>query len=336
MPRCLITGATGFIGPRLAPVLQQAGGEVRCLVRSTADRSALEALDVEYATGDVTQPDSLATAVAGVDFVFHLAGRTAANNYNQFAAVNEAGCTHVAAACATQPNPPVLVVVSSLAAAGPSVVGQALTESDSANPISNYGRSKLAGELAARQWAAQMPICIVRPPVVFGPGDRAGLVIVRAISKSGVHVIHRTGLPLSLIHADDLANALLLVARYGERLDPTDPRGTGTYYAADPAESSYAEMGQMIAQGLERTVRVLKVRKWVLGFAAGYGEMVGRLSGKPMPMNCDKLREGTASGWVASPAKLINQTGFKPARSLADRYKETIEWYRRTGWLAEK
>lgn len=269
-----------------------------------------------------------------MDFVFHLAGRTAANNYDQFAAVNQTGCAHIAAACATQPNPPVLVVVSSLAAAGPSAAGQALVERDSPDPVSNYGRSKLAGELVAREWAAQMPISIVRPPVVFGPGDRAGLVLARSLQKLGVHVVHRPGLPLSLIHANDLADALLLVARHGERLDPTDPRGTGVYYAADPSVSSYTEMGQMIAQGLGRRIRILKVRKWALALAATYGELAGRLRGRPIPMNWDKLREGTATGWVASPAKLSNQTAFKPARTLAERYQETIDWYRCEGWLA--
>jgi nucleoside-diphosphate-sugar epimerase len=333
MPRCLVTGATGFIGPRLITNLQAAGGDVRCLVRASADTSRLTPLGVQLVPGDVTDRESLAAALSDVDFVFHLAGRTFARSYGEFAAVNEAGCDNVAAAAAGAANPPVVVVVSSLAAAGPSPVGKAHTERDTPEPISHYGRSKLAGEIAARKWAADVPISIVRPPAVFGPGDRAGLVLAKSIQKSGIHVVHRPGLPLSLVHADDLAEALLLVARCGERLDPTDPRGKGVYYACDPAVSSYIDMGQMIADGLGRKLRILKVRRWALNTAACFGELGSRITGRTSPLNFDKVREGTASGWVASPAKLASQTNFAPARSLAERYRETIEWYRSEGWL---
>lgn len=333
MPRCLVTGATGFIGPRLITNLQAAGGDIRCLVRATADTSRLTPLGVHLVEGDVTDRASLAGAVAGVDFVFHLAGRTFASSYGEFAAVNEAGCDNVAAAAARAATPPVVVVVSSLAAAGPSPPGKPHTERDAPEPISNYGRSKLAGEIAARKWAANVPLSIVRPSVVFGPGDRAGLVLAKSIQKTGLHIVHRPGLPLSLIHADDLAETLLLVARYGERLDPTDPRSKGVYYACDPAESSYTAMGQMMADGLAKKLRVIKVRRWVLNTAACFGELAGRFTSKPSPLNFDKVREGTASGWVASPAKLVSQTNFAPAHPLADRYRETIEWYRSEGWL---
>lgn len=333
MPRCLVTGATGFIGPRLIQVLQAAGGEVRCLARATSDVTRLEPLGVHLIEGDVTDGDSLARGVRGVDFVFHLAGRTAARNYKQFAAVNERGSANVAAACATESDPPVLVLVSSLAAAGPSRAGSALTERDPPEPISNYGRSKLAGELAVREWAAEAPISIVRPPVVFGPGDRAGLVLARGIANTGMHVVHRPGLPLSLIHADDLAEALLLVARYGERLDPTDPRSTGVYYAADPTVSSYADMGRMMADAMGSKVRIVQLRRWALATAAAVSETVARARGREPLLAYDKFREGTASGWVANPAKLMSQTGFAPAKPLAEHYRETVAWYREAGWL---
>lgn len=333
MPRCLVTGASGFIGPRLVQVLQAAGGEVRCLVRQSSSTAPLESLGAELVRGDVTDTASLAGAVQGVDFVFHLAGRTAARSYEQFAEVNERGAANVAAACAAESDPPVLILVSSLAAAGPSRGESPVTEGDTPEPISNYGRSKLAGELAVREWAAEVPTSIVRPPVVFGPGDRAGLVIARGIAKTGLHVVHRPGLPLSLVHADDLAEALLLVARYGERLDPTDPRSAGVYYAADPEPSSYADMGRMIAGAMGTRVRIVKLRRWALATAAGVSETVARVRGREPLLAYDKFREGTAPGWVASAAKLISQTGFTPSKPLAEHYHDTVAWYRGAGWL---
>lgn len=333
MPRCLVTGATGFIGPHLAATLQAAGGEVACLVRPTSDTRRLEALGVRLVPGDVCQPESLLPALTGVDVVIHLAGRTIAPSYEQFAEVNERGVALLAAACASLPNPPVLVVVSSLAAAGPSSPGERLTEEDPCEPVSHYGRSKLAGEHAAREWAAEVPISIVRPPAVFGPADRLGFYLVRSIANSGLHFVHRPGLPLSLVHVSDLCRAILLVARHGERLNPTNPGGEGVYYVADPEVSSHEAVGRMIGEGLGRRVRVVKVRRWALTTAAAVGELSSRWRGKPGIVNFDKIREATASGWTVAPNKIATQFDFRPAMSLADGYRETVAWYRAEKWL---
>jgi hypothetical protein len=123
------------------------------------------------------------------------------------------------------------------------------------------------------------------------------------------------------------------VARHGERLNPTKPGGEGIYYVADPEVSSHEGVGRMIAAGLGRRVRVVKVRRWALNSAAAIGELSSRWRGKPGIVNFDKIREATATGWAISPKKIATQFDFRPAMSLVDGYREAIEWYRKEKWL---
>lgn len=150
MAKILITGANGFIGAHLLQELVARGHDVTCLVRRCSVLERIRRLAVRLIQGDITDRDSLPAAVAGQEVVFQLAGCMRALRTEQFFEVNEQGLRNVAWACARQSTPPVLVAVSSLAAAGPSFSGRPRTESDRPAPVSYYGRSKWAGERALR------------------------------------------------------------------------------------------------------------------------------------------------------------------------------------------
>ena len=186
MSKTLVTGASGFIGTHLVRALVEKGHAVTCLVRQRSVVKPLEALGTRLCAGDVTDANSLTSAVNGQDVVFHLAGRTRALNAHEFHAVNEGGTRAVAQACAAQTPPPVLVIVSSLAAAGPSTLDRPHVETDPSAPVSHYGRSKRAGELAAAAMAHRIPVTVVRPPIVIGPGDRLGLPLFASVARFGV------------------------------------------------------------------------------------------------------------------------------------------------------
>lgn len=328
----LITGASGFIGSHLAQALVERGDRVSGLVRCQKRCEHLRGLGVNCVRGDVTDPASLSHAVDDVDVVFHLAGRVKAFGYSEFLDVNERGVHNVAQACAARRNPPVLVVVSSLAAAGPAPAGRARTEDDPPTPVSNYGRSKRAGELAAESWADRVPITIVRPPLVFGERDASTLDLVRPIVLGGIHPTPPLAdQRMSLIHAADLVQALVAAAERGERLEPRaegagySPRGY--YYAASDDQPTYADIGRMIGQAVGRKrVRVVRPPRFVFWCVAAASEAVARLRRAPMIFNIDKVREAFAGSWICSNERARRELGFSVRASLLERWRQTTEW----------
>lgn len=203
MTRALISGATGFIGRHLVRAAVSRGYDVTCLVRATSETKRLDGLKARRICGDVTDRDSLAAAIKGQDVVFHLAGCVKAIQPGRFYEINERGTRNIAEVCAAKTTPPILIVVSSLAAAGPSAPRRPLREGDPPSPVSHYGRSKLAGENAARNLADRVPTTIVRPPMVFGEGDPTSGKLYRAIARWGVHIVPTWREHwLSLIHAE--------------------------------------------------------------------------------------------------------------------------------------
>lgn len=333
----LVTGASGFIGQHLVRRLLERGERVSCLVRATSRIDELRSSGAQLIVGDVTEPAgiqrALAESRAGV--VFHLAGLVRAVRTADFARVNAGGVESVAAACVDRDERPVLIVVSSLAVAGPCVGDQPRVEGDAPAPVSAYGRSKLAGELAAARHAGQMEITVVRPPIVFGPGDRGVLEIFRPIARWGVHVMPgRRQRRFSLIHVSDLVEGLLFAAEKGERLHPAGSPGQGIYYIAAPEDPTYVELGQAMAKALERNRAVVVcLPEPLMRLTGSCADAMARVRRRPSWVNSDKIAEFLAGSWTCSTAKIRSQGGGSSAAGLADRLRETAQWYRHAGWL---
>lgn len=339
MTQVLITGATGFIGSHLASRAVSLGYDVTCLMRATSAAEQLDGLRVRRVCGDVTDRDSLAAAIEGQDIVFHLAGCVKALQARRFYEINEQGTRNIAETCAVQSTPPVLLLVSSLAAVGPSSMGWPKREGDPPCPVSHYGRSKLAGEREARQFADRVPTTIVRPPAVFGEGDRATCEIYRPIARWGIHLVPTLQEHwLSLIQVDDLVRLLLLAAECGQRLpapsQPASTPGQGCYFAACERDVTFAEWGRMVGDALgRRRTWVLHAGPAVRWAVAGVATAISRLRGQAWYFNMDKAREAGAGSWTCSPEAAARDLGFRVGASLSNRIDQTVWWYRENGWL---
>ena len=338
MAKVLVSGASGFLGSHLVEALAARGETVSCLVRRSSQTELLERLGVRLVYGELTDPKSLAELVQGQEVVYHVAGLTRVLHKEEFYRVNGEGVGAMAEACArAAPSPPILVVVSSLAAAGPARHGRPVKEEDSPQPISHYGRSKLAGEEAARRWAHQVPITIVRPPIIFGPRDRACLEWFKCIQRFRLHFVPGwRRRRFSLIHVVDLVELMLQAAQRGERLQNSqspEQQSLGIYFADSGEHPTFAEMGRKMAAAMGCKVAVCYVALPLLWTITAWVEAVSRLRGKPNYFNFDKIREAVAGHWICSAEKAAMQLGWAPGASLDQRFEETVAWYRQAGWL---
>jgi len=342
MPRCLITGASGFVGSNLVAHMEDAGWAVRGLARPTSQTGHLASHDVEWMVGTLADRGVLKRAVAGMDAVFHLAGRLQGLRQADFQRDNVTGTNYVAEACAQQSQPPVLVFVSSLAAGGPATEQAPRIESHQDRPVSNYGRSKQAAEQAAAAWAAEVPISIVRPPIVFGPADHEGLKIFQGVKRLHLHVVPGfDGFPVSVVHVGDLCDALVRVAHGGRRIQPaTDPARdcsapmvAGTYYVTTEQAIDYREMGRLAAHAIGTRTLVLPLPRFAFWTVGAASEAVCQLARRAHYLNIDKMREVTAPGWVCADKKIRRELGYQPAASLAQRFTDTARWYAEHQWL---
>jgi len=338
MSRALVTGATGFVGSNLVAYLRSLGWRVQCLVRDKGLAAPLEQLGAELHLGHLGAADGVERATRGTDIVFHVAGRVRALKREQFESDNVVGTRHVMAAAAAQHSPPVVVCVSSLAAGGPSHDGAPRNESDRDQPISAYGRSKQSAERAAATFTDQVPLSVIRPPIIFGDADRASLAMFRGVRMLRLHPVPGfRSFSVSLVHVADLCAAMVRIAEKGERVGGAGngavQQGEGIYYVAAERPLPYGELGKLVGQALGCAVISLPLPLAFFWIVGGAMEVVGQVRGQPGVLNLDKIREAVAPGWVCSDEKIRRQLAYRPAAPLEERFAETVAWYRRHGWL---
>lgn len=327
--KVLVTGANGFLGSHVAERLAREGHAVRALLRRTSDRSFLEGIEYEEALGDVRQPETLPAAVEGVEAVIHAAGLVKARNEAEFDAVNAGGTANLLAALSTARGLRRVVYVSSLAAHGPSEDGRPRQREAPAAPVSAYGRSKLKAEEVVRAWAGERrSAAIIRPPVIYGPRDRALLPFFSMARRLRLAPLLGDGTnAISVVYAEDAARAIVVAAT------AESARPCVTYTVDDGGVYTWRDLLAAVEQALGRKALRLSSPRWAFTAAAFVSELYGLVTRRAVQFTRDKVVEMGQPFWVCSHEEISRDLGWEPRVSLPEGAALTAAWYRQHGWL---
>jgi dihydroflavonol-4-reductase len=325
---CLVTGATGFVGSAVARLLLKSGQQVRVLARPNGDRRNLDGLDVEIAEGSLDDPKTLAAAVAGCRYMFHVAAdyRLWVPDPATMFRINVEGTRELMLA-ALAAGVERIVYTSSVAVLGIVSGGIADEETPSAalDMIGPYKLSKFQAEVAVRELIVErgLPAVIVNPSTPIGPGDikptPTGRMIVEA-ARGRMPVFVDTG--LNVAHVDDVAFGHLLAAGSGQ---------IGRRYILGGENLSLSAILAEVARVTGRRPPAFKIPHAALLPIAAGAQAISRLTKREPIATVDAVKMSRKKMFFSS-ARAIEELGYaaRPGnRAIAD----AVAWFQTKGYV---
>src|SRR5437868_4475609 len=324
----LVTGATGFVGSAVARALLARGHRVRVLARPRSDRRNLAGLAVEIAEGAMEDPRSLARALAGCRYVYHVAAdyRIWVPDPAPMFRANVEGTRDLLTA-ALEAGTERVVYTSSVASLGLVAGGSADEETPSSidDMIGPYKRSKFAAEEMVRELVRGrgLPVVIVNPSTPVGPGDikptPTGRLIVEA-ARGQMPAFVDTG--LNIVHVDDVAEGHLAAAEKGR---------IGERYILGGENMSLAEILAAVSQAVGRHPPRLRIPHAALFPVAFGAELAARVTGREPFVTLDGVRMSRKKMYFSS-AKASRELGYTP-RAARQAIADAVGWFEANGYL---
>jgi nucleoside-diphosphate-sugar epimerase len=303
-----LTGATGFVGRAVISPLLARHAAVSALVRDV--RRANLPPGLRLVEGDLQNRAALDDLMKGADVVIHIAGVIGALSRNDYFSVNEQGAQAVAEA-AVRNGVKRFVHISSLAAREPE--------------LSIYGASKRAGEIAVERFNSVISVVILRPPAVYGPGDRGTLPLIRALIQSLPVIPGNSTSRFSLIYVNDLARMIVEAAESAR---------SGVVEVSDgrPRGYSWKELAQIASATEQKTITPIFLPKSAAMTVAFLVEAIAKARGALPFVSPDKIQQLYFADWVARGEgwPLREPVDFAKGLSL------TLDWYRKEQWLPQR
>ncbi|MCL2122599.1 MAG: NAD(P)-dependent oxidoreductase [Desulfovibrionaceae bacterium] len=318
--RILLTGGTGFVGRHLARTL--AGhAELSCMVRA-ASRSDLLPPGTRVFQADIAKGQGMDAAMERQDCLIHLAGTLFAASWRDYLNGAVLPAKQLGAA-ARRSGIQRIVVVSSLAATGPCAQSPGVADDAPPAPVSAYGWSKYMAELAFARELSPDRLVVLRPPIIYGPGDKGLLPCFKA-AKFGLIAVPGRPFPVSAVHVRDAVQGVLCCLKTKAR---------GVYHINDGTEHSMASLGLAMAAAFGRKALVLRMPRPLLAASAALANLAAGLGLPPGSWNMDKYRESCAEGWLCSAARITAELGYAPSMPLREGMADAVAGYRQLGWL---
>lgn len=317
----LVTGAAGFVGGHVARELLERGYRVRALVHRSEELPA----GVEAVRGDLTDVASLERAAEGAAGVVHAAAMLdPIADEAEADRVNHRGTLALAKA-ARRAGARAFVFLSSQAALGYHAEDGLVPPDAPPRPTTLYGKSKLAAERAlANAELGGLRVVSLRPPTVYGPGERRNFLALTRAVDSGLFPIFGNGKNrMSTCWVGNVAAAAAWVLE--------TKRAHGVLHVADEPVRSFREIVETLAWALGRSVLPLAV-PLPLGRVAALGaEAVFGLARRSPPLSRARLRTLTADS--ALDTRLTRELGFRSPHRFSEGVARTVAWYRDQGLL---
>jgi uncharacterized protein YbjT (DUF2867 family) len=297
-----VTGGTGFVGQHLLRLALAEGYDVRALTRGWKPPED----EIAWVDGALDRPESLVKLASGADAVIHIAGAINGRNRAAFEAVNVAGTAAMIDA-ARAAGVRRFIHVSSLAAREPA--------------LSNYGWSKARSEKLVA--ASGLNWTIIRPPAVYGPGDRETLELFK-MARRGLIALPPRG-RFSLIHVEDLCRLILRLLdepeSWAETYEPDDGREDGW---------EHRHFARTLGRIYGKRAATLAMPRVALHAASRLDRLFRRGRAK---LTADRVGYYCHPDWVVSAEKRPPEALWQPQVRTPTGLKETADWYRQEGWL---
>ena len=302
-----VTGGTGFIGQSICRRLSALGYSLRVLVRSPRNANLPALDDADIVAGNLADKNSLLHLVAGAAAVVHCAGNVRGATKAEFYRVNVEGTRNLLQAIKDTPTTPRLLAISSLAAREPQ--------------LSFYAASKRAAEQLLEEDGSDIAWTILRPPAVYGPGDREMLPLFRLMGRGIVLSAGAPNARFSMIYVEDVSEAVIAWLRN----DSTD-QAVFEIDDGQPQGYDWHDVGKIAGDICQRDVRVIRTPSWLLDLPAWVNARIGAVFGTSPMLTPEKLRELRHHDWVSDSSHFQQVFGWSPRIKLPEGLRLTPGW----------
>lgn len=315
-----VTGATGFIGKNLVPILLKKGKKVICLVRKGGDYEFLSRLGAKIVLGDVSDYQSIKKGMKGCSIVYHLAAiadGSAKISYDEYYKVNVLGTRNIVKAC-IENKVKRLVYCSSITAMG-TIRKYPIDENAFGEITNSYSRSKLEAEreVFAAVIGKGLDAVIIRPTMVYGKGanKRNDIYKIANLVKKGFFPLFGSGNnTIPMINVNDIANALILAGKKGRKGE--------AYIITNEKHTSLKALVTEVGKALGKKPFFIKIPIPLLKLGASCLEIFKLIGVKP-PLTRAKVESSTTDR-IINISKAKNELGFKEKVSVSEGIRQML------------